>query len=205
MLQDIPTSTLRELRPCVLATERLTLRPPTLADARAIARLADDRRIAVNTRRLPHPYVTDDAVHFVRRLADGGRETAFLIEHQHEPIGMVGIVWREPDVPELGYWLGVAHWGQGFGSEAARAAVDFFFETFDAEALFAYARVSNPASRNVLEKCGFQWTGVALHRFEVLASSAPVDTFRLPRNGWASLKSWAGTTRVRDGEHAPTA
>jgi RimJ/RimL family protein N-acetyltransferase len=206
MPQDIPTSTLREQRPRVLETERLTLRPPTLADARAIARLADDRRIAVNTRRLPHPYVTEDAVDFVRQLADGGRESAFLIEHQHEPIGMAGVVWRAPDVPELGYWLGVAHWGRGFATEAARAAIDFFFDAFDAATLFAYARVSNPASRNVLEKCGFQWTGVELHRFEVLGSSAPVDSFRLPRSNWSSLKSWAGVARsVRDGEHAPTA
>jgi RimJ/RimL family protein N-acetyltransferase len=192
MLQDIPTSTLSAARPCVIETERLTLRPPALADAKAIARLADDRRIAVNTRRLPHPYAADDAVHFVKNLADGGRETAFLIERNNEPIGMVGIVWRQIDVPELGYWLGVTHWGQGFATEAARAATDFFFETFDADMLFAHSRVSNPASRNVLEKCGFQWTGVALHRFEVLASSAPVDSFRLSRNAWTSLKSWAG-------------
>lgn len=204
MLQDIPTSTLRQ-QPSLIETERLTLRPPTLADARAIARLADDRRIAVNTRRLPHPYVTDDAVDFVRQLADGGRETAFLIEHQHEPIGMTGIVWRKPDVPELGYWLGVEHWGRGFATEAARAAIGFFFERFDAEALLAYARVSNPASRNVLEKCGFQWTGVELHRFEVLGSSAPVDSFRLTRNAGSSLRSWAGVPRpVRDGDHGLT-
>jgi RimJ/RimL family protein N-acetyltransferase len=206
MLQDIPTSTLREQRPCVLETERLTLRAPTLADARAIARLADDRRIAVNTRRLPHPYVTDDAIDFVRQLANGGRETAFLIEHQHAPIGMTGIVWRKPDVPELGYWLGVEHWGRGFATEAARAAIDFFFDRFDADRLLAYARVSNPASRNVLEKCSFQWTGVELHRFEVLGSSAPVDSFRLSRDVWASQRSWAGAPRaVRDGDHASTA
>jgi RimJ/RimL family protein N-acetyltransferase len=195
MLQDIPTATLREARPCVLETERLSLRPPTLLDAKAIARLADDHRIAVNTRRLPHPYAVADAADFVRTLADGGRETAFLIEHNHEPIGMVGIVWREPDLPELGYWLGVAHWGQGFATEAARAAIDFFFETFEADTLFAYARVSNPASRNVLEKCGFHWTGVELHRFEVLASSAPVDSLRLTRGIWTASKSWAGGAR----------
>ena len=62
-----------------------------------------------------------------------GRATVFLIENNHSPLGMVGIDWREPDAPELGYWLGVEHWGQGFGTEAARAAIDFFFEEFDAE------------------------------------------------------------------------
>ena len=41
--------------------------------------------------------------------------------------------------------------------------------------------MSNPASRRVLEKCGFEWTGVGLYRIRALASSAPVDRFRLDR------------------------
>src|SRR6202012_5456001 len=103
MLQDIPTPTLREASTCVPETERLTLRRPTLADVKAIASLADDRRIAENTRRLPHPYLQDHAIEFVRALADEPRETVFLIENNHTPIGMVGIDWRQPETPELGY------------------------------------------------------------------------------------------------------
>jgi RimJ/RimL family protein N-acetyltransferase len=195
MLQDIPTASLREARSCVLETERLTLRRPTLADVSAIARLANDRRIAENTRRLPHPYSQEHAVDFVRAMADGRREIAFLIEHSHTPIGMVGISWRAPDAPELGYWLGFEHWDQGFGTEAARAVIDFFFETFDLDHLYSGARVTNPSSRNILEKCGFQWSGVELHRFEALGSSTPVDRFRLARSVWSSLKNWASSTR----------
>jgi RimJ/RimL family protein N-acetyltransferase len=194
MLQDFPTPTWREASPRVLETERLTLRRPTLADVKAITRLANDRRIAENTRRLPHPYSQDHAVDFVRTMADT-RDTAFLIENNFAPIGMVGISWSENDAPELGYWLGVEHWGQGFGTEAARAIIDYFFEEFDAEHLYAGARVTNPSSRNVLEKCGFQWSGVELHRFEALGSSTPVDRFRLSRSIWSSLKSWARPTR----------
>src|SRR6185437_7868267 len=171
MLQDIPTSTLREASSCVLETERLTLRRPTLADVKAIAHLANDRRIAENTRRLPHPYLQDHAVEFVRTTSTDSSETVFLIEQNHAPVGMVGIDRSEPDAPELGYWLGVAHWGQGFGTEAARAVIDFFFEEFEAEHLISGARVANPASRNILEKCGFQWSGVELHRFEALGCS----------------------------------
>ena len=195
MLQDIPFQALREASPCVLETERLTLRRPTLADVKAIAYLANDRRIAENTRRLPHPYSRDHAVEFVRALAGAGRATVFLIENNHAPLGMVGIDWREPDAPELGYWLGVEHWGQGFGTEAARATIDFFFEEFDAEHLISGARVANPSSRNILEKCGFQWSGVELHRFEALGSSTPVDCFRLSRSVWSSLKNWGSSTR----------
>jgi RimJ/RimL family protein N-acetyltransferase len=195
MLQDIPTPTLREARACVLETERLMLRRPTLADVKAITLLANDRRIAENTRRLPHPYLQEHAVEFVRAMADDNRETVFLIENNHAPIGIVGIDGRQPETPELGYWLGVEHWGQGFATEAARAVIDFTFEEFDVEHLISGARVANPSSRNILEKCGFQWSGVELHRFEALGSSTPVDCFRLSRGVWSSLKNWNSSTR----------
>src|SRR3981081_4369574 len=118
MLQDIPTPTLREASPCVLETERLMLRRPTLADVKAIARLANDRRIAENTRRLPHPYLQDHAIEFVRAMANDNRGTVFLIENNHTPLGVVGIDWREPDAPELGYWLALQPWGAGCGTQA---------------------------------------------------------------------------------------
>jgi RimJ/RimL family protein N-acetyltransferase len=197
MLQDITTPKLRGASPCVLETERLLLRTPTLADVKAIARLANDRRIAMNTRRLPHPYSQDDAIDFVRSTVSDSRHTAFLIENDRSPIGMVGIDLSQPATPELGYWLGVEHWGRGFGTEAARAAIDFAFEEFDLAQLIAGARVTNPSSRSILEKCGFQWSGVELHRFAALGSSAPVDCFRLSRSVWSSLKNWGRSTRRR--------
>ena len=105
MLQDIPTSTLalRQTRPFALETERLSLRKPTLADAKVIAVLANDRRIAEMARRLPHPYTQEDAVRFVEAVARDSSETVFLIEHNHVPVGVAGVDWSEPDAPELGY------------------------------------------------------------------------------------------------------
>jgi RimJ/RimL family protein N-acetyltransferase len=193
MLQDIPTPTLRGISSCVLETERLTLRKPTLADVKAIARLANDRQVAQNTRRLPHPYRQDDAVRFIQ--SQTSHDAVFLIELDFRTIGMVGLDWRNENEPELGYWLGVTHWGQGFATEAARAVIDFGFEEFEIAQLVSGARVANPASRNVLEKCGFQWTGVELHRFEALGGSTPVDCFRLTRGVWSSLKNWNHSTR----------
>src|SRR4051794_25127896 len=114
MLQDVPTR--RKASSCVLETERLILRRPTLADVKAIARLANDRRVAENTRRLPHPYSSDHATEFVRANASDSSNIAFLVEENLVPIGIVGVDWREPEAAELGYWLGFEHWGRGFGT-----------------------------------------------------------------------------------------
>ena len=63
------------------------------------------------------------------------------------------------------------------------------------EALAATCRVTNVASRRVLEKCGFQWTGAGLCRVRALRASVPSDRFRLDRRTWASLRAW-GKTRL---------
>jgi RimJ/RimL family protein N-acetyltransferase len=179
----------------VLKTGRLTLRAPRQADAQAIALIANDRRIAVNTARIPHPYGVDDAEQFLAAVNRGGGEAAFLMTLDGAPIGMCGIAQRE-EGPELGYWLGVPYWGQGYATEAARAVIDYAFGTLQFEALHSGARVNNPASRRVLEKCGFQWVGVALIRVRAINSAAPIDRFRLDRRLWESLRSWGRVSEV---------
>jgi RimJ/RimL family protein N-acetyltransferase len=180
----------------VLETERLVLRAPRLEDAKAVAQLANDRRIAENTTRIPHPYSLVDAEKFIASVNRPEDEIAFLITRAGAVLGAVGIAMPERDAPELGYWLGVPFWGHGYATEAVRAVIDHAFADLGYEALGAGARVTNPASRRVLEKCGFQWTGVGLARIRALASSAPIDRFRLERGIWRSLKSWGAVKRV---------
>ena len=181
----------------VLETARLTLRPPRLADAEAVAALVNDRRIADNTLSIPHPYSPADARAFITEANSGDDEVAFLITAGGRIVGGCGIGRRGEEAPEIGYWLGVAFWGRGYATEAARAVVDHAFGGLGCDVLLGGVRVSNPASRRVLEKCGFQWTGVGLYRIRALASSAPCDRFRLDRRLWTSLKSWGATGTAR--------
>jgi len=188
--------TYRESSIPVLETERLVLRAPRLEDAKAVVALASDRRVAENTARIPHPYRMSDALEWITSVtAEEGKQT-FLITLAGAPIGACGIDLREASTPELGYWIGAPHWGQDYATEAARAVIDHAFTDLGHEALQAGARVSNPASRRVLEKCGFQWTGVGLYRIRAMNSSAPCDRFRLDRGIWTSLKGWANARRV---------
>jgi RimJ/RimL family protein N-acetyltransferase len=179
----------------VLATARLVLRAPRRSDVKAIATLVNDRRIAANTARIPHPYAIEDAEQFFAVVNKREGEACFVITLDGAPIGICSVDLRE-DGPEIGYWLGVAYWGRGFATEAARALIDHAFGDLEHEALISGARVNNPASRRVLEKCGFQWTGVRLSRIRAINSAAPIDRFRLDRGLWASLKSWGRASRA---------
>lgn len=195
-LQEIPSESFRERSIPVLETERLVLRAPRLGDVKAVAALANDRRIAENTARIPHPYRASDAQDFVTGANVGG-ETAYVVTLRNGTlIGACGFTQVDRHPPEIGYWLGAKYWGKGYATEAVRAVIDHAFTDLDCESLQAAARVTNPASRRVLEKCGFQWTGAGLCRVRALSSSVPVDRFRLDRGLWASLKSWGAGRRA---------
>ncbi|HYY37080.1 MAG TPA: GNAT family N-acetyltransferase [Xanthobacteraceae bacterium] len=187
----------RDRRIPLIETERLVLRAPRLEDATTIATLLNDRRIAENTVRIPHPYTLADARRFIGKANAGSGETVFLITRRDATVlGACGVAERPEEAPEIGYWLAFAFWGKGYATEATRAVIDYAFDDLHHDVLHAGARVSNPASRRVLEKCGFQWTGVGLYRIRSLASSAPIDRFRLDRGLWASLRSWGEANRL---------
>ena len=195
LLEERPADTARERSIAVLETERLTLRAPCHGDAKAIAVLANDRRIAENTARVPHPYGVADAEQFVGSVNKEDGEATFVIMLGGTLIGACGLDPRQ-GIPEVGYWLGAPYWGHGYATEAVRAVIDHAFGVLGHAALQAGARVSNSASRRLLEKCGFQWTGVGLYRIRAINSSAPVDRFRLDRGLWASIKAWGRVRRV---------
>jgi RimJ/RimL family protein N-acetyltransferase len=197
MILEIPTESFREGSIPVLETERLQLRAPRLGDAKVVANLANDRRIADNTARIPHPYRRSDAEVFINAANRGGGETVFLVTlRDGGVIGACGFITADREAPEIGYWLGAKFWGKGYATEAVRAVIDHAFTDLECDALQSAARVTNPASRRVLEKCGFQWTGAGLLRIRALNSSAPIDRFRLDRRLWVSLKSWGRVSRL---------
>jgi RimJ/RimL family protein N-acetyltransferase len=196
LLEEIPRETFREGSIPVLETKRLALRAPRLEDAKTLTTLANDRRIAENVARIPHPYQVSDAENFIAGSNKAGGETVFLITLRDDTvIGACGIAMQQQS-PELGYWLGVPYWGKGYATEALHAAIDYAFTDLGHDELQAGCRVTNPASRRVLEKCGFQWTGVGLYRIRAIKSSAPIDRFRLERGIWSALKTWGRMKRV---------
>jgi len=180
----------------VLETGRLLLRAPRLDDAKVIARLANNRKIAEMTALIPHPYGIDDARAWITSLAEEGQGWTFAITAKSEGGAVVGACGYGKrcdnffEEPEIGYWIGEPYWGRGYATEAVRAMIDQLFSVTGLDALSVGCRVTNLASRRVIEKCGFQWTGAALFRVRALGASVPADRFRLERGIWASLRAW---------------
>ena len=191
-----------ELIDCpVLVTERLVLRAPHIEDVDAIARLADNIRVAEMLSRMPHPYTKDHAVDFVRRANAGeiGKCVyAITLAQSGTFVGCCGINYRRSNDDhaiagkeqlEIGYWLGEPHWGKGYATEAAHALVDLVFRATQVEKLYASCRVSNIASRRVLYKSGFQYTNTGMMD-SINAGNVPVERYMLDRRTWIGLRSW---------------
>lgn len=106
-------------------------------------------------------------------------------------IGAVGYSALDESGPvHLGYWIGEPFWGQGFATEAAQAMVDHVFSTTPLNALAGAARVTNPASRRVLVKCGFQFSDQSMISSRGAGGPISVDRFMLDRSTWRALKRW---------------
>ncbi len=60
---------------------------------------------------------------------------------------------------EMGYWVGVPYWGNGYCSEAARALLAYGFHQLQLNRIFAEHFASNPASGRVMQKIGMTYEG----------------------------------------------
>jgi RimJ/RimL family protein N-acetyltransferase len=178
----------------VLVTERLVLRPPHPDDLDDLVRLANNRAIAGMLGRLPHPYTHAHGREFIaaaRPGRHGGCRYALALADSGDFIGCAGLEWRESGL-ELGYWIGEPFQGRGYATEAAHALVDLAFRATGIEQLHASCRVINPASRRVIQKCGFQYVGQGMMH-SVFAGKVPIERYVLDRRTWIALRSWPRT------------
>jgi ribosomal-protein-alanine N-acetyltransferase len=151
--------------PQELRTLRLLLRSFEPGDIPAIVRLAGAREIAATTINIPHPYTQEDGQNFLAHADQdfrAGRSATFAVTtlQAGELCGAVGLAIAPAHArAELGYWIGVPFWGQGFATEAASAVMAFGFETLRLNRIHASHFAGNTASQRVLENVGLRHEG----------------------------------------------
>ena len=147
-------------------TPRLLLRPGFPEDAPALASAIADEAIVRNLATVPWPYRMRDAEAFLAKPRDPLLPSFLIFERTDGAprlVGSCGLGRRPSAAVELGYWIARPFWGRGFATEAGRALVDIA-RTLGLRQLEASHFIDNPASARVLDKLGFETTGLIAPR-----------------------------------------
>lgn len=144
--------------PSTIETARLLLRPWRAADAAALYALAQDERVGPAAGRAALTSEAEGAA-AIGSLFSAPGTWAITPRGDDTPIG--GIALRPATAaaargePELGCWLGVPFWGNGYAPEAARALLRLAFDELGLARVWCSHSAENHQSRRVIRKCGF--------------------------------------------------
>jgi RimJ/RimL family protein N-acetyltransferase len=187
-----------------LQTERIILRPLTPEDASDMARLAGRREIADRTISIPHPYSVEQARQWIAGQVELFANGKFLVfgmqlKEQGALAGTVGLreIDAEHSQAELGFWVALELWGQGYATEAARAVVNYGFKQLGLNRVYAHHMVRNPASGRVLAKIGMKREGLLRQRVRKWGVFEDVVLLAMLRGEWTSQDPGLAPNRIR--------
>ncbi|MHC1778552.1 MAG: GNAT family N-acetyltransferase [Lentimicrobium sp.] len=148
-----------------LISVRLKLRPFNLADAPEVQRLAGDVDVARNTLAMPFPYADGMAEAWIANHTDDfieGKSAiwAITLKETDQLIGAIGLnLQLQFSNAEIGYWIGKEYWNNGYCTEALKEVINFGFDYFKLQKMYASYFGNNPASGKVMQKAGMIYEG----------------------------------------------
>jgi 8-oxo-dGTP diphosphatase len=173
-----------------LKTERLTLRPLHPDDAEALHRLVNDWEVTRTLAEMPYPYpraLADEWIaSTVAQLADGTAYHLAITGTEGRKETIVGVVGVRVDAARrtgrLGYWVGLAYWGHGVATEAARRLTSWAFANLPLDVITAEVTEGNDASSNVLRRIGFRDVGTGVRSSLTTRDEHTVTVFEAARD-----------------------
>ena len=169
-----------------LETARLKLRPYTESDIAELIPLIGTREVAATTLRIAHPYTEKDAREFLVLTREPDKIwLATTLRADGRQIGGIGLrVDDQHQHAELGYWLGVPYWGQGYATEASREMLRYGFEVLGLHRIVASHFRHNPASGNVLRKLGMRDEGCQREHLRKWDRFVDSESYGILRQEW---------------------
>lgn len=152
--------------PATLTTARLELRQWQPGDTAAFARLCADPDVM---RFFPATLTSAQAEQMANKIHGliaqrGWGFWAVEVIGLQKFISFVGLHTPQPELlcapcVEIGWRLDKSHWGKGYATEAARAALQFGFDELGLKAIVAFTPAPNKPSQAVIRKIGMHNTG----------------------------------------------
>jgi RimJ/RimL family protein N-acetyltransferase len=173
-----------------LETARLRLRPYRDDDIAELLPLIGTREVAATTLRIAHPYTEQDARNFFALAQDPHKIwLAITLRSDGRQIGGIGLrLEPQHHHAELGYWLGVPYWGQGYASEAAREMLRYGFEDLRLHRILASHFKHNPASGRILKKLGMRYEGCQREHLRKWDQFVDSELYGILRQEWQISK-----------------
>lgn len=145
----------------IIRTKRLILRPWSEKDLEPFAKLNADPRVM---QYFPSVLNRNESYDFARRIianfeAQGWGLWAVSVPGVADFIGFIGLAKPSfeahftPAV-EVGWRLAFDHWGQGYATEGAKAALEYGFETLQLPEIVSFTAAQNTRSIRIMEKIG---------------------------------------------------
>lgn len=179
----------------VIETARLRLRSWRAEDLDPFAEMCADPAVMATLGPLMSRDETAALIARIDAIEQANGYTAWALERRSDGrfLGWCGLIpgtfWPIEGRTEIGWRLASDCWGKGYVTEAARAAVDWFFAKLPDPALWAITSTGNLRSRAVMERLGM------VHRPELdfdHPKIAPGEallrhvTYELPREAWST-------------------
>ncbi len=145
----------------IFTTERLLLRPWKENDAESLYDYARDPAVGPMAGWPVHTSV-ENSREIIRTVLSAPETYAVCLRTDNRAIGSIGLIPPMQSHTELadseleiGYWIGVPFWGNGYIPEAVRCLQRYAFEKLECTALWCGYYDGNEKSKRCQEKCGF--------------------------------------------------
>ena len=179
-----------------IQTERLLLRNWEARDLEPFSEMGRDERVM---KYFPNLMTEEDCKNFIatkQGVIEKNGWGFWAAEHVKSKafVGVVGIVYDELPIKlkqsprlEIGWRLRTEWWHQGLATEAARACLEFGFETVQANEIVAVTALSNLPSVRVMQKLGMSRDAADDFNHPRVAEGHPLQrhlVYRLTKEDW---------------------
>ena len=179
-------------------TERLILRPWEENDAKSLYEYAKDPKVGPAAGWPVHTSV-ENSLEIIRNVLSAAETYAVCLKEDNKAIGSIGLFPSSEthtavakDEIEVGYWIGVPFWGNGYIPEALREMQRHAFEDLGCKAMWCGYYDGNEKSKRCQEKCGFVY-----HHTEKDKPCAMMHDVRTEHFSYITKEQWMDRSSCR--------
>ena len=144
-------------------TERLILRHWKESDKESLYEYAKDPAVGPAAGWPVHTSV-ENSLEIIRNVLSAEEIYAVCLKEDNVAIGSIGLMASTQtmtvsgdDEMEIGYWIGVPFWGNGYIPEAIKTIQKHAFEDLNCRIIWCCYYDGNEKSKVCMEKCGFKY------------------------------------------------